>query len=337
MSAQEPISFEEAFGSPATEPVTETAPVETGAAPAGDEPAVPPSDPNEQQAVSQDNDTPAEPEMPEWKRYGFKDENAMWKSYKELQAEYTRVKQPAPAEEEPTEEPLPTWTDHNFEALGEIPRVGLSAPQRQQLSDLMQVDPRGAALWARQNEQFMEPQDFKAVQNNWAQSDPEEYWEFKQALADYQREQQRTESEHSQREWVVTQQREAAVQSAKQALPLMDTESEAFGEWLDQPENQAVSQMLDQITDPARLQQALVSAFYQYAGPSIYQQLVTSHQQVAQAEQERISAEEAAAAAAATKGRNARTQTRTAATTTATSENDADDALRQAILQPRGG
>src|SRR6185436_20632114 len=89
-----------------------------------------------------------------------------------------------------------------------------------------------------------------------------------------------------QQEWVLTQQREHAIGEAKSALPLMEEKSEEFGDWLSAPENKDISVMLDQIQDPARLKNALVSAFYQFAGPQLYQELVSSHQQAASAQQQ---------------------------------------------------
>lgn len=329
-----PISAEDAFGGwPGMDlgGETETPPAEAPTPTEGETAA--PGTTESEEAPPTEGEATTEPEVPAWKQYGFKDEEAMWKSYKELQGEFTRLKQGVPAVEEPEDEPAPTWKDHNFQALGEIPQVGLSAPQRTQLADLMQVDPRAAALWAYQNQQFMEAADFKAVQNNFAAADPEEYWSLKEAIAEHRQAAVRQESEASQREWVLTQQREHAIVQAKQALPLMDEKSDEFGEWLNQPENADISNMLDSIQDPSRLQNALVSAFYQFAGPTLYQELVNSHAAVA--EQQRVSdeaakAEEAAREAASKRGR---TQTKTSAAASST-ESDADEALRQAILAP---
>jgi hypothetical protein len=335
----ESVSVEEAFGGWPGMQNTETPPAEEPSAETPAEVVVPEGgETAEQPAVTPGTDaTPAEPEVPAWKAYGFKDEGAMWTSYQELQRELTRRGAPAPAEEAPpAEEQQPTWQSHQFQALGEIPRVGLSAPQREQLGDLMQVDPKAAALWAYQNQQYMDAGDFKAVQNNWAQADPHEFYEFRDAIRTHMQEQQRTEQEMTQRDWVVTQQREHAIAEAKRALPLMEERSDEFGAWLAAPENAEVSNMLDAINDPARLQQALVAAFYQYAGPSIYTELTTSHQQAAAAEAERQRIAQEAADAAAAKGKGARTQTRTSAAGNSSGESDADEALRNLILNPHG-
>lgn len=342
-AADDSVSVEEAFGGwvgtdIGQEAETETAPPETeGAAPAGDEPAST-TDPNESQEGSEEDhsEESGEAEIPEWKAYGFKDENAMWTSFKEAQRYITSLTTPQAEEEEEEEEGTPSFTAADFSALGEIPQVGLSHIQREQLANLMQADPKAAALWAMQNRSYMEPQDYKSVQNNWAQADPEEYHDFRDAVRQYQQDAQRQESEASQREWVLTQQREHAIDSAKQALPLMDERSDEFGEWLSQPENSDLSNMLDQIQDPQRLQNALVAAFYQYAGPQLYQELVNSHALVAQQQQQEAEAAAEAEQAATQKGRRAGTQTKTAPSGGTSGAADADEAIRAAILNPYG-
>lgn len=318
-----------------------------GEAPATETPPAEPEAPAEGDSGAQDatltpaEDTPVEPDMPEWRKYGFKDEEAMWTSYKELQRAF-HSRQPAPPEpeadefEDDDEEAPATWQSHNFQSLGEIPRVGLSAQQRTELADLMQVDPKAAALWAMQNQQYMDQQDFKAVQNNWAQNDPYEWQQFQRAVDTHMQEQQRSESEATQREWVLTRQREDAIGEAKAALPLMDEKSDEFGDWLAAPENKDISVMLDGISDPQRLKNALVSAFYQFAGPQLYQELVSSHAQAAQQQTDLEAAAKAEEEARANASKGARTQTRTAAAAPDAGL-DADEALRQAILSPWGG
>lgn len=315
------------------EPATETTPAAEPEAPteaeSGIEPPVVGGDPN---------DTPDEPELPEWRQYGFKDEEAMWNSYKELQRTFHARNQPQPEEEDDDVEEeveAPTWQSHQFQALGEIPRVGLSVEQRTQLADLMQVDPKSAALWALQNQEHMDPQDFKAVQNHWAQNDPYEYTEFRTALALHLQQQSRQAEEGPRAEYVLTQQREFAIQRAKEALPLMEERSEEFGDWLASPENRPISQMLDSIQDPERLRMALVSAFYQYAGPNLYQEMVTSHGRAAALEAERAALVESENAAREAASRGGRTQTRTAAAAP-DGGGDADDALRALIANPYG-
>lgn len=302
------------------------APVE---APAAADPEPPAAEPTEESAP-----------VPDWQAYGFKTPDDMYASYKELQRTLTAQRQPQEAEEEWEEEEedpaqTPTWQSHQFQALGEIPRVGLSAPQREQLADLMGVDPKAAALWALKNQEFMEPQDFKAVQNNWAQADPHEYHEFRDALRTHLEHQARTEEEASRNAYVLERQRESAINEAKRALPIMEERGEEFGKWLEAPENRDISNMLDGIQDPGRLRNALVSAFYQYAGPQLYQELMASHQQAAElAAQQQAQAETEAQAQAKT-GRRASTQTRTAASSTPAAE-DSDDAIRAAIGNPWG-
>lgn len=330
---------QEAFGGwPGMDLETETAPA-TETPPAA-EPEAPAEGAPPEGAPPTEGEATTEPEQPEWRKYGFKDEEAMWTSYKELQRAF-HSRQPAPAEpeeafDEEDEAALETWKSHNFQSLGEIPRVGLSAQQRTELADLMQVDPKAAALWAMQNQQYMEQGDFKAVQNNWAQNDPFEYHEFRQAVQVHMAEQQRQESQASQQEWVLTQQREHAISEAKAALPLMGEKSDEFGDWLAAAENKDISVMLDSIQDPARLKNALVSAFYQFAGPQLYQEMVSSHAQAAQQQSELEAAAAAEEQARANASKGARTQTRTAPAAPDAGL-DADEALRQAILSPWGG
>lgn len=339
MSANESeglISPEEAFGGWPGMDIGggEAAPEE---APAADEPEAPaaadvaPGEPEEAPAET----TPAET-VPDWQAYGFKTPDDMYASYKELQRTLTQQRQAPPVEEEEEEEATPTWQDHQFQALGEIPRVGLSAPQRTQLADLMTADPKAAALWALQNQQYMEPQDFKAVQNNWAQADPYEYNEFRDAIRTHMQETARAEAEESRNAYVLEQQRTSAINDAKTALPIMEERGEEFGKWLEAPENKDISAMLDGIQDPGRLRNALVSAFYQFAGPQLYTELVQSHQQAAQLEAERQAEAAAAAQQQAQTGRRASTQTRTAASSTPSAEGDADDAIRSLIGNPYG-
>ena len=338
MSAnEEPVSALEGLGGwPGMDLEEPPAPEETEAPPADS------SAPAEDAAVDADappasGEDSAGEALPEWRQYGFKDEQAMWESFKEAQRYITSLTQGGPEEEEEEDEeeaPAPSFTSADFSALGEIPQVGLSHIQREQLANLMTQDPKAAALWALQRQEYMDPSDYKAVQNHWAQSDPHEYHEFRLALAFHMQEQSRQQEESSRTEYVLTQQRTQAINDAKAALPLMDERSDEFGEWLAAPENRDISNMLDSIQEPRRLQQALVSAFYQYAGPSLYQEMVSSHAAVAAAqaaEEQRVAAEQEALAA---KGKGARTQTRTAPGTQNAS--DADDALRDAILNPWG-
>lgn len=338
----DPISAQDAFGGwPGIDlgGETETPPAEEPSDGAPEVVVPEEGAPAEHGPADGDGTPPAEPEVPEWKKYGFKDENAMWTSYKELQRAFHARNQPAAEEEEEEDEPAsPSWKSHEFAALGEIPQVGLSAAQRTQLADLMQLDPKAAALWAYQNQEHMEATDFKAVQNHFAANDPEEYWEIKNAIQQYRQQQQYEETNASQQEWVLTQQRESAINEAKAAMgPVMEERAVEFGEWLEQPENKAVSDLIDSYRDPATLKQGLISAFYQFAGPSIFQELQTSQASAQAAAAAQAAADAAAAEAAAAKGKGARTQTRTApggGSNGAT--DDAADAIRALIANPHG-
>lgn len=262
----------------------------------------------------------------------YKNADELEKAYLQLQQKFGRGEhlQEQPAEEElAPEEPPASWRAHNYDALGEIPTEGLSRKQQEQLVDLMQEDPRAAAMWALRNSHLLSDEEMAAVQGHWAANDRwryDQFWREQTALA----ERARQEEELAPRmETVDMQRRMEGRDLAFAEVPLMQQHVEEFKTWLE--ERPQIDEHLGSLHDPAQIKEALKATFRQFYGEFAEQREIE-----AAAERERLAAEEAAAAEA---GRQAQQRARTATRTAPTQPQGAgasDDDIRAAIRGARG-
>lgn len=264
----------------------------------------------------------------------------LWKHYRALESDYSRVKNGVPPKNEPAPAPEPTptpesWRAHNFSALGDIPVRGLSNVQREQLGELMGVDPEAAASWALANAHLLKEDEFNAVQNTWAQADPHGYRTFWAEQEELQRTAALEEQVGPTVDYATQQRQREGAQMAQAAVPDITAHLEPFKEWLEARPD--VDQHFASLADPEQVKNAIIATFYQFYGP--YRLGMDATEQAAAAERERVAAEEAATAAAAAETSNRRAVTATAGarqSPAAAGEATAQD-IKDAIKNARTG
>lgn len=256
----------------------------------GDRPEVTPDPVEEPEAEGEEE--PETPEEVQERLYAgkYKTPEELEQAYEHAIALASRKGVEVPEVQPEPEAQMPTWRAPQYDALGEIPADGLSALQREQLSTLMQNDPKAAANWAAQNSHLLTEEEFGAIQGNWYTADP---WGARQAWAaaeEAQRQERLQEEYGPTRQIVDMQQAGLGMRAAMEAVPQMMEHKDEFAQWIE--DNPAIDDQLTAMTDPTEIRNALVTIFYNWYGPQALDRIT-------QAEAERAAREEADAAAAA--------------------------------------
>jgi hypothetical protein len=259
----------------------------------------------------------------------------LWKHYTNLRTRFSQGERgeaaPAP-EPEPEPEAPPSWLAHQFQSLGEIPTDGLSVQQRNELGELMQIDPKAAGLWAVKNSELLTEEEFAAVQNSWATSDPWGHRRYWDQAAEQIRQEQMAERIDPAIGVVNDQQQNLGVNMALQEFPLIAEHRQEFGEWIEA--NPQLDEQLSQMTDPAQIKSAMITLFNTWYAPRALTELHAAREENAARIAKEQADAEAAQAAIEKQQRGARTATRSAPATPAGGEASADD-IRAAIRGAR--
>lgn len=332
------VSFEEAF--PGVTPFGSTG--DSGGAaddPPSDPPADPPSDPDpvapadggDGGAPPPDPDPNAgagEPPAtdPEWVARGFAPEDFTekgWQTYRSLETRFSQTRPVTePALEEPPAPPPPVPLRPGVDG-GEI-------DTEEKLYSYAQRAPRDAAMFALENRERLNDEQFELVMNNWFASNPTQYMQQVMAWNNEIQEERYREQQAEKDAHYLNTIRDTGIEQAVAELPMIADYRAELAAFME--ENPHLNTWVEGLSTAAQVKSALHSIFYQMAGPKLAQQILESQvatSVAATAAAEAKAAEEAAAAEQTTKAQSTRRST----AKPPDDEQAYGDAIRERILK----